>query len=348
MKHFFALSLACVAMAAQLESSATVWRVNNQGYSADYTGSAALQDAIADPFVSPNGTRDTIHLEASPVSYGSVTLTKPIVIIGPGYKLGQGAANNYGLQANNQMATVNAINLNGGADGTIISGIRFAGGGGGLFINDASQITATRNFFDGPGIGFTDYTESDITITCNYFNAQNAIVTLGNALPGIYSNVVIANNYIGGYIGFDPTFSAVSITNNVLNWNATHSPYGADFKNNILVLGSVAVNDNNIHHNIAASATGLPTGPNTYNVNSVVMNSQFVTGGSDDAKWHLHPTSTYNTWADDGGELGMYGGNTPYVLSGIPAIPAIYGLSTAATAIQGQPLPVTISTRSND
>ncbi len=71
---------------------------------------------------------------------------------------------------------------------------------------------------------------------------------------------------------------------------------------------------------------------------------------SDDQKWRLSPTYlTYmNLVGDDLTVPGMYGGATPYRPSGVPAIPAVYQLAAPNTAIQGDPINVTIGTRSND
>src|SRR5262245_12336996 len=110
--------LLCIALLALTipRAHATVWRVNNLGYSANFTGTTALQDA----FDAASGS-DTLHVEASPVDYGDVVLTgKYLIIIGPGYKLGNTPGYNPGLQARNDMATVNSITLGQGTSGTVV------------------------------------------------------------------------------------------------------------------------------------------------------------------------------------------------------------------------------------
>lgn len=346
------------ALLCSTAAHATVWRVNNnpaliQGSSSPQNPAYCancfdnLQTAAGNPSVGPG---DTLHLEASPVSYGNLILTKRLVIIGSGYLLGQGTANNAGLQASSQMATVARITLNPGADGTVITGVRFSGAYGGLYIGDVSNITATRNYHDGDGLVF-DQTpgvpETGFTILRNYF--KNSGIGTGT-YDQVVSNVIISNNcFIGGGVGLDGTFSNVAVANNLFNWNGQSYPYGAEVKNNLFVLGSVAVNNNSIHHNAAASANGLP--PGSGNLNNVVFTSVFNPAYvSDDQKWRLSANYlTYmNLVGDDGTEPGMFGGATPYLPSGIPAIPAIYQLAAPATAVQGAPINVTIGTRSND
>src|SRR5690348_10399227 len=78
---------------------AKVWRVNsNSNYNgtslwgSDYGGTATnpvfknLSDAIKSNLVSATAG-DTIHLEGSSVDYLAATITKKLVIIGPGYLL---------------------------------------------------------------------------------------------------------------------------------------------------------------------------------------------------------------------------------------------------------------------
>ncbi|MBK8582287.1 MAG: hypothetical protein IPL86_10730 [Flavobacteriales bacterium] len=120
-----ALIVAVAFILSPILSNATIWRVNNNPVLASNCDHCFtdLAEAVANPFVSANGARDTIHLEASPMNYGSVTMAKPIVLIGPGFKLGMGTANNPDLQANNQMAT--ATDHVGGRGQTVVSLLEF-------------------------------------------------------------------------------------------------------------------------------------------------------------------------------------------------------------------------------
>lgn len=328
-------------------SNAAVWRVNNNPALVNNCAHCFtdLQDAASDPFVTIG---DTLHLEPSPVSFGDLTLTKRLVIIGPGFLLGQGTANNPGLQANNGVAMIHGLTLNAGSDGSKITGVVIGDGTnfGGIAIENANNITLDRNFHWARGINFNGTGITGFTITRCYFQAAG--ITTPN-FSQVVSNVVISNNFFSQVIALDNTFSNVVISNNLFHWNGQHSPFGAEVKNNIFVLGSVAVNNNNIHHNAASGANGLPAGNS--NLNSVVFTNVFDPAfTSDDQKWRLSPTYlTYmNLVGDDLTVPRMYGGATPYRPSGVPAIPAVYQLAAPNTAIQGDPINVTIGTRSND
>ncbi|MFO7923195.1 MAG: hypothetical protein R6U58_05845, partial [Bacteroidales bacterium] len=72
-----------VAMFFNVAVNAAVWRISNiSGADADFT---SIQDAIDSHLVDFSG--DTLYIEPSSVSYGSVTLNKSLVIIGNGYFL---------------------------------------------------------------------------------------------------------------------------------------------------------------------------------------------------------------------------------------------------------------------
>ena len=73
---------------------ATKWRVNNSGIPADFTTASQMMNSAS----VLNG--DTVYFEGSMNAYGSLTITKRLVIIGPGYFLGE----NDSTQANKKSA----------------------------------------------------------------------------------------------------------------------------------------------------------------------------------------------------------------------------------------------------
>jgi hypothetical protein len=80
-----------------------------------------------------------------------------------------------------------------------------------------------------------------------------------------------------------------------------------------------------------------------------ITNAQIFSGSFDSSNQSsLIPISTAvsNGAGENGVNIGIFGGATPYKMSGIPAIPSIY-LLNAPGATSGS-LPVTIGIRSND
>src|SRR5436190_18863940 len=114
---FFASSFLLLSTA-----SAKIWRVNNTGVPADFT---SLQAAINSSGV-VNG--DTVHLEASGASYGSMNLTKQLIIIGNGYLLGTSGSNsNPDLQATpSPSLLVGSVTFNAGSNGSVLEGVTVA------------------------------------------------------------------------------------------------------------------------------------------------------------------------------------------------------------------------------
>lgn len=336
MKHFFTIPLTYVAMVAQLEASAAVLRVNALGYSANYTDLAV---AIANA-----GDGDTIHLEPSSVPYGDVTIDRRLVIIGPGYKLGQSTADNPGLQASSQTSKVGGVVFVAGSGGSVLMGLHFTG----VVVRfDAGEddYVISRCYFDQGGIVFNNITPlSGVRIAQCYIHGGSVV---GYDLAP-QTNVTIANTYLYGAIEASQGFANDwSLSHNVFEGPGVISAWDAEISDNIFdTTQPLFVNNNSIHDNIARNAGILPVGQN--NLNSVDLNLHFPAVGSDDGKWDFLANSSFNDWSMDGTDVGIYGGATPYKRSGIPAIPTIYELMVPPAAVQGEPVEVTLSTRSNN
>src|SRR6266404_6786736 len=90
---------------------AKIWRVNNNtGINADFTTIQAAHDGAA--------SGDTLYIEGSPNGYGSLTSSKSLTIIGPGYFLSL----NPNTQALSYTAQVSGIVYNAGSEGSTVAG----------------------------------------------------------------------------------------------------------------------------------------------------------------------------------------------------------------------------------
>src|SRR5690606_4687569 len=100
--------------------------------------------------------------------------------------------------------------------------------------------------------------------------------------------------------------------------------------------------NNTIHDNISAVAL---TGGDASNAVVNMGNVYNLMVGSDDSKYDILSTSPYN---ETGAQArGAFSGISPYRLSGIPNIPAIYALQSTLNTTPGGTVNVTLSTRSN-
>jgi hypothetical protein len=353
---------------------ATVERID--GF--DFTTFQAAHDA------SVNG--DTIQLY--PTTSGSVsysgTIAKRLVVLGPGYfynvfQTTGSEITNSNLQ--NLAGNIQSVSLtmNLGSAGTILMGLN------NLTVNVVNRqealnnitITRCRNVVvnwdnsgilnrwtisqcyglsiaqTGPSAGFT----SDRTIdSLDIYNCLiNGPINLNTSPSGTYVGNRIYNCVL------------ISGTNLALN-NAAFLVQNCIFEIPTSSLSGLTNTRFIRNFTTAASASnGINnTAPNSGNAFSQVLNNIFVnyptmgtTGGinnsSLDGRFRLRPTATT---AINGGlsvldnttpvDIGMYGGATPYILSGIPSIPIFYQLGAASAVTVGSTYTVTFSVRNNN
>ena len=339
MKKF--LLAATVTVAISVNLNAAKWRVNNvAGVNADFTTIQAAHNAA--------NAGDTIYLEPSAGSYGNLTATKRLVIIGPGYFL----AENEDLQANLTSSIIGTIDFNSGSDGSVLCGCTT----GRITIN-ASGILIERNFVNhyhtnyDSSILFTGSTNNTI-IRNNYIIPRNfpagytqrAINCTGSA-----NNVLICGNFIGmvsnssyRYAIDVPSNFAGEISNNVIEGYVTIN--NTIFNNNILTMGVFTHTNSSFYNNIGNSTQFGTANGNQQNVN---MTTVFVGTGSTDGQWQLSATSPALGAGVDGVDCGMFDGDHPYKLSGLPSVPAIY-YHEQTIDNENQQLNVTIKAKSHN
>lgn len=331
MKKTIILTVCLTALIA-LTASAKIWRVNNTGLQADFTSIQAAHDAVTVL------AGDTLHLESSPKTYGDLVSTKKLIILGPGYFLHL----NLNQQSSPTTATITSFKLNTGSSGTVISGLSITGNNY-IYTGD---VTITRNYVDDAIYLSRDYSYGNVIISGNY--GINNINHTGASGTSLITNVLILNNVIG-YVSLLNQYSG-TFANNIVS-SVSNTIYNFVIKNNICTSTSnTAVfggSSNLISNNICSSALGLPAGNG--NQTSVSMTIVFVgaTGYSTDGQWQLAINSPAKGAGLNGEDCGIYGGNSPYRLSGLPKIPSIYKLSAPSNS-NGNILPITISIKSNN
>ena len=179
------------------------------------------------------------------------------------------------------------------------------------------------------------------------------IITGGNN-SSVY-DINVSNSYIHENISLtsSSTSNYGTITQCVLN-NFVNINNGFNFFNNIIVNSTNFSQNNNTTANIYTNLF-VPTVPafltGGTNVNEPLLSTVFPSTGSQDSILNVNPIGICPQCyiAFPGNEtFGMFGGADPYNLSGIPNIPSIYQLQSPLNIIQGAPINVNISTRSND
>ncbi len=317
-KALYFLTLTVLFSVTIGSASATVFRVNN-GLTENKPGGLfnSIQ-AAHDNNSTRNG--DTLMIEGSAKGYDAFTCTKRLVIIGPGYFLGENAG------------------VNGVVTSALINGYSYfnPGSQGSYFIGMESEYALTIS------------TDNIYIIRCkipiSFSGVSNCKLTMSyiNGIGGGYSttNTSITNCIIGS----DYTNTSYSTyENNILVGKSDWRFSAGTFRNNILLErdAKVDIKSPNIQNNLAPNAQfGTDNGNKAYEPSDV-----FVGTGSSDGKYKIKATSPYIAAGYGGTQPGIFGGAEPYVLSGIPTVPIIYELNVPGTGSAAAGLNINVKIR---
>ena len=329
----FTIILLCFGF---LAANATSWRVNNNpAIDADY---ATFHEAVAGA-----SAGDTLYIEGTQFNYGDQVLDKRLVLIGPGFYLTQ----NDSTQVSSNEAKFQKITIDTLASGSRIYGIVFEY----YVVIDGSDVVFSRNHvatssYQAIYLG-EDNPVNNCVITQNYCGS---IASGSGNYPAL--NILVSNNYVDAAITFYDNASCV-VYNNVIEGKV--SVYNSIVKNNIIYdapsyQGFMENEYNIFEYNMANIAT-MP--PGVGNVTDIIPADIFVDydgslGYSTDGKWQLKEGSPAIGAGEDGVDCGAFGGTSPYVLSGLPAVPHIYEAIVPTSGSAASGLPVTIKVKSQN
>lgn len=348
------------------QAEAKIWRVNNNS---NYNGSSLwgsnfggtttypvfkqISDANNSNLVSAtNG--DTVYVEGATPVYTGATITKKLVIVGPGYFLNENPNTSNDILE----AKLDNISFNTGSAGSKLIGV-YVNGFYGIIIN-ASDVLIKRCRID-KSITLDDNI-TDIAVLQNYFsntdnNANSAIIPNFYGFPTdfVFNNNICKKTLL--LVSANTTRNALECKNNVFDCPAINGSPSikmnvSSFQNNILKTAAATVDINNgtnlnVSYNISASNTGQF---GTANQNKVVTNmaTLFVASGTSDGKYKLKTGSPGSNNGSDGTDRGVFGGvaaGSRYTLSGLAPIPVIYGITTSGVASPSSGLTVTINAK---
>lgn len=345
------LLLSLSILGAAITAKADVITVSNNSNSpGQYTN---LQAAIDDS--SPN---DTILVHGSATSYGDVTITWPLTLLGAGFN------NPYGENTIVGFFSLNRVNASIGASNTKISGFLFSSGiqfnpiysGGDNTNQILSDIVIERCQFNN----YVNFRQScsfnDITIRNNLFSFGAAYMYLRSDNDNTssqytsYNNVSVYNNvfYNSGYIDlYGGDYSGVNFSNNLfldgggaLFTSPTLCPYpqivlennifyGVDpegctncaFNNNI----TYQCNDDQLVY--AGNINSVGSG-NLIGVDPEFEDYPFLGGPFSYAHdYNLETSSPGINAGTDGSDIGLYGGSLPLDIGTNPSIPQMMYVS---------------------
>ena len=307
-------------------ANAAIWRVNNMPDNhADFT---SLTDAIE---AASDG--DIIYIEGTGFVYDEATiiLTKSLTIYGSGYYL----LENEDTQANQLPVELGMIvEIDAGAEGSKFCGLKFQGWHVYIGTSDItfercyihaemrlhSSEQAISNFMmkqcvlsEGLWVWTMNYNSSNITFLNNIFYGDLTLLSeLGNYI--VKSNV------------FNGAYSQLRAVNCLIQNNIVDGGIPCDANDNNLV-------ENNI------IGTGEMPGTGTNNIGGIDFTEIFIdypdgANTSPDAMYELKAGSDAQGHGVGGIDCGIFDGDFPYVLSGMPPIPRFYeaDISSAGTS----------------
>ena len=376
--------LLCLLAFSFSVSAQTIRRVNNNagvtGVNVYTTIQAAHDAAVAG---------DIVYVEPSATSYGNLTATKQLTIIGNGFYIFE---NSSSLMPQDQReSNLGGISLNAGSDGTKLVGISasnaisvysanvqiercklpyvflsYVGGANNLptSVADNALIRGCYFFWQNGNSGSTRKI-SGVPVPNGYVN--------GNPVTRYISNATITNNILStGYYFVGSIQNSLiqnntvqnAISNSELNDNSASQVYNCTFSNNIVVVESNNTSTVANQYNVACtfsnniqicntcttSGTYFPTGNG--NQNNVSSATYFLTAYNSlfnvDKALVQKANSPGLTAGLGGGEVGAFGGLTPYKLAGLANVPIITNMITSGVGNTSTPLSVSVTVRGNN
>lgn len=328
-------------LSSALPALATVRTVSNDpAIPAQFTTATEGGNASFNAAQTASAAGDTIYIYGTRFSYGTITISKRLVVIGAGY----GPNNQFG-----QPTRVDQLSFfrDGSTDpsGSVIAGL--------LIINNVTctGTLASNNitFFRNRINGFV-YTYNSSNLGSNWTIYNNIIYSIyGGASSRTSSsstNIVIANNIITNDV-FNFNHSSIVIDHNIfLSSSNLGSLWNALVTNNIFVRSSGNIfsgevvfctfnknisNQNTIGPSgqytptnvFEATWTGTGGGSNSGSGNLIGTNPLFVNVPDNNSynityNYRLQPSSPGKNYATDGTDVGIYGGSYPFPQGGDP------------------------------
>ncbi len=339
-----------------LNAMATILIVDQNG---NAPSGAHIYTTFADAQSAANAG-DTIMLIPSSSSYGNITISKDITVLGPGFNP---------QSTNGVTARVTDIRLNNGASGASVIGLEIP-----LFYLGFSASSLTNINIENNYIGYI--TNNSTTSLSNVLIKQNVFYTTANASNinlnvTTQNNIVVANNIFSRnnnstHASIDVTTGGVLIEHNLFYGSGASNSYAfyrlnnSEVRNNIfygrLPRASGSVNDSQFFNNLSFGATtndlsddnGSGVGSMTFGTNTTGDNNLasqdpgFVgTIPFENNAWDysydatLSGTPDLSTASKDGtSELGVYGGSSPFKNTG-SVVPIVSTFDVPTTVQEG-------------
>ncbi|MEL7531929.1 MAG: hypothetical protein AAFN10_11500, partial [Bacteroidota bacterium] len=286
-------------------------------------------------------------IEGSQQDYGSLVITKRLVIIGPGYFTAENPCTPMSLDA-----VVNDFSLEPtvtadpftGAAGTEIRGLSFNSNSTSRIDISVSNVIIAQCRIRTE-VYFPDNLTSGTQVMQCYFDGDG----LGSTSTNTGLNVTFVNNIVDNSFNIVDNSSGVIRHNLFLGNSFNVEVFNGEIRSNIATsTNSFTISTTGAgtlsHNTGGAGQFGTADGNNT-----AAANTLFITSNSTDGQYQLLASAILvKDNAHDGTDRGPFGGSLPYVLSGVPNIPFIKDLETNAPNYPSIPLNVFIQAQSGN
>lgn len=310
MKKLLIFALAALCSTAQ----ATILRVSNR------TNSGAPYSSISDAIRAAE-EGDTIMVDGSNTSYGDITITNRVVLIGPGYLLNENGA----IAEGSPSAILGGVSSNyNQAAGSIIMGFD---------IKDMVNLSQPNMVVTRCRLA-TDLriatSASNCVVHQNYF-VGGRVMCLSTSSTSWAPNAQITNNIFtrkSDDYGVIYRFSDSHIAYNTMVGTTTNINYGQEtYLTGCTIENNIFFRINNISGNSYSNNLVLAEG----------IGEVFADATTDKAVKEISEGR-----AEEFAGKGAFAGNDPYVISGIPAGPYINDIEMPTSVEKGQTLRVNI------
>jgi hypothetical protein len=349
------LMIASVLYLVASPAYAKIWQVSNDPrWPAQFTTLQEAHDAAA--------SGDTVHVAGSSSTYAPIRLQKKLCIFGPGYFLAENDSTQARkLTAEVHFAQYDTLGFDEASAGSAVWGLFLNLDYYGIIDVDADSVLLGGCYIKGTEqyIGIhvgDDHSVTDFSLKRNYVldtagysgESDFIVVSADCQRARIHSNYLGRTNTIREWVfgGMDGEF-----LNNVMLGNFIVQDYVV--MNNILISGNLAVGEGALTYNNLANQSQF--GTDRGNQAGVDMATVFIgpQDGSTDGQWKLKEGSPaigagYQGASDQPVDAGMFGGGTPYLLSGVPPLPAIYEANIAPIGSPTDGLPVEVKVRGHN
>ena len=344
-------------------SQATVWRVNGKAnVDAEFS---TIQEAVDNA-----SSGDTIYVEplSEGQAYAGATIDKTLFLYGTGYYLEENDSNQYALNE----SIINPIRFNPGSEGSLLSGfvttgtLNIPGVGSGHIILNACCITVENCNYPVSSTSNTSFlllfsnADNCIIRNCHYVAGRVEVQPLPSdtSEPGVTGTIIFNSIFeaVNGRSASSVTIGDLTVDHCTVRYAIGVENIPARAKNTTFI--NSVISSSSISPVCSSGCTFI----NTMGQEAIFNGSQVDIVLSDfeddfipslnehpELRYSLSEVSAGKNAATDGTDCGLFGGPTPYRLSGIPEIPAIFQLvvDTQGNA-NSQTLDVNLKAKSHD